>query len=113
MEIFVWNEMVIPLSNPCFLQWHPWSLSVKCMVYDIFRYILKCFEKWITYQYWKKVTNKFEGCVVMSKLGGAADRSGITCALFNVLCGEGGELEASVWVWAKVVIKFLFKCTAS
>lgn len=50
----------------------------------------------ITHQYWKNVTSKFEGWVVISKFAGAVDKSEITCALFNVLCGEGGELAASV-----------------
>lgn len=64
-----------------------------------------------TYQYWKNVTSKFEGWAVTSIIGGT-DKSGVVWLALSVLLGDGGEL-VSVCVCAKVVIKFLFKWTAS
>lgn len=68
-----------------------------------------------TNQYWNIATNKFVGyCDVTSNVGvagGAAAKSGIGWFAFNVLLGDGG-LDVSC-VCDNVVIKFLFKCTAS
>lgn len=89
-----------------------WSIiTTELKVQYLFKCSLKYKIAFNAYQYWNTATSKFVGYCVTSMIG-ADERSLMEWWLLRVFDGEGGELD-SAWVVANVVIKFLFKCTAS